>query len=923
MSTRLEFQILGPLETRANGTSIGLGGPRQRALLAVLLMHANRVVSRDRLIDELLTDQPAATADRTLRVQISRLRACLATADPEPRVMRRSPGYLLRVEPDELDLHRFERLLTEGRQALEDDDPARAAVMLRKADSLWRGRPLADLEFEPFARMEVERLEELRLAALEERTEAELILGRHGTLVSELEVLVAEHPLRERLRGQLMLALYRSGRQAEALEAYRIGRAHLAGELALEPNPRLRELEQAILRQDETLELDQRHQRVGTVVLERPGSGTGSGSTGAGTRRHGLRPRVLVAGLGLTIAGIAAAIVTPLETGGSAAPPPIDSNAVALVSPRSGSLRATVPLQAAPTDVAAGFGSLWISEIGADRLVRVDSRRHAIQDTVAVGRGPTAVATGAGDVWVVNTLDDTLARIDPTSDSVAQTITVGTEPSAVVVDAGTVWVANHGDGTVSRVDPRTGRLLEIIRTGGGPNSLATSDGTVWVANDQSGTVTRLDARTGTVTDTIHVGDAPSALAVSTKAVWVLDRLDSTVSRIDPTRDVVDSTVAIPGAPVGLVVAHGSVWVADAAGALHRLDSGRGSLAETVAFGGQPQAFAEADGLWVAVDAGGTQHRGGTLVVVGQNGAINTLDPGTSNSWNDVPQVLGLTNDGLVSLDHVSGPQGARLVPDLSLSLPKASEGGRVYTFRLRRDIRYSTGALVRPRDVRRSFERLFELGSSGADLYRAITGSQACTRSERGTSCDLSQGIVIDDRANTVAFHLTHPDPDFLYKLTVPYADVLPASMSSREAPWGVPATGPYRIASYNPASALLLVRNQRFREWSRAAQPAGYPDRILVRLGLSGARGAALVDVGKADLMNAVGMITGDRESFLIHHPGQVHINPQLNTGFLFLNVTAPPFNDGRVRRALNFALDRGQIATADGGAIAATPTC
>jgi len=170
VNAELEFRILGPLEVRARGTLVQVGGRKQRALLALLLCHANRVVSRDQLAEELLSGQPAASAERILRVQLSRLRKVLAEGDAEPRLLTRPPGYLLRVEAGELDLQAFEQRAAAGRQALEQGEPGRAAELLRQAESLWRGRPLADLEFEPFARFEVQRLEAWRLAAVEDRT---------------------------------------------------------------------------------------------------------------------------------------------------------------------------------------------------------------------------------------------------------------------------------------------------------------------------------------------------------------------------------------------------------------------------------------------------------------------------------------------------------------------------------------------------------------------------------------------------------------------------------------------------------------------------------------------------------------------------------------------------------------------------------
>src|SRR4051794_2465818 len=253
---RLEFRILGPLVVRVDGAAVPIGGPKQRGLLALLLLSANRVVSRDRLVAELFADQSVSSADHALRNHASRLRKVLdPAAAEEPRLLARSPGYLLRVEPGELDLDHFERLVAEGADALAGGEPGAAARALRAAEALWSGRPLADLEFEPFARLEVERLEELRLAAVEQRIDAELALGRQLALVPELEALGAEHPYRERFQAQRMLALYRCGRQAEGLDVYRRTRTLLNDELGLEPGLELRELERAILAQDTALDL--------------------------------------------------------------------------------------------------------------------------------------------------------------------------------------------------------------------------------------------------------------------------------------------------------------------------------------------------------------------------------------------------------------------------------------------------------------------------------------------------------------------------------------------------------------------------------------------------------------------------------------------------------------------------------------------
>jgi DNA-binding SARP family transcriptional activator len=253
----VEFRILGPFEAYHDGRSLLPRGPGQQALLASLLLHANQVVSRARLIDDLWGDEPPETAAKMVHMYVSELRKLLeesAAGAASSVLVTRTPGYMLRVEPDQLDANRFARLIEQGRMALAYGRPTEASALLDEALALWRGPPLAEFAARPFARIEAARLEELHLAAVEDRIEVELALGGDAAVVAELEALVAEHPLRERLRRQLMLALYRSGRQAEALEVYKSTRELLVDELGIEPSRALHELEGAILRQDPSLD---------------------------------------------------------------------------------------------------------------------------------------------------------------------------------------------------------------------------------------------------------------------------------------------------------------------------------------------------------------------------------------------------------------------------------------------------------------------------------------------------------------------------------------------------------------------------------------------------------------------------------------------------------------------------------------------
>jgi len=266
----MEFRLLGPLEVVEDGRAVAVGGRQPRRLLALLLLHTNEVVSADRLIDELWEGRPPATAPNTMQVHVSKLRKAL----PGAALRTRPPGYVLEVDAERVDVRRFERLVRDGRAAAVRGDAGAGVALLDEALGLWRGPALAEFAFESFARPEITRLDELRLVAREERFDAALALGRHAELVGELEALVSENPLRERLRGQLMLALYRSGRQAEALAAYRDAREALVEGLGIDPSPQLQQLEHAILVQDPSLAPPSgTEQRAATVLFADLGVG--------------------------------------------------------------------------------------------------------------------------------------------------------------------------------------------------------------------------------------------------------------------------------------------------------------------------------------------------------------------------------------------------------------------------------------------------------------------------------------------------------------------------------------------------------------------------------------------------------------------------------------------------------------------------
>jgi YVTN family beta-propeller protein len=639
------------------------------------------------------------------------------------------------------------------------------------------------------------------------------------------------------------------------------------------------------------------------------------------------RPRrraILLGGLAGVIAAAAAIPIFVFGQGGAReALHAAVGNSVGLVDAGSGRLVGDIGVGATPTRVAVGEGAYWVTNADDATVSRADPGTKAVQ-TITVGNGPSGIAVGNAAVWVANGLDGTVSRIDPAVNRVVQQIDVGNRPVGVVYAAGSIWVANTGDGTITRIHANSGRParpLPIAAT-----ELAFGAGSLWASERELSKVVRIDAKTEKITQAITVGNGPAGIAFGSGAVWVANSLDGTVSRIDPVTNSVAAVISTGNGPTSVAVdAHG-VWVSNQfGGTLVRIDPTTNQKAR-FSVGNRPQGVAIGGGnVLVAVRAAGAGHRGGRLTVrMDSSGLFDAIDSAIAYSPASWP-IVRITGDGLVAYNQVSGPAGTQLVPDLAVSLPTPTAGGKTYTFRLRPNIRYSNGGRLKASDVRSTFERNFELGTP-TQYYDGIVGAAHCAK--KGEQCDLSRGIVTDDAVRTVTFRLTAADPEFLYKLALPFAYVVPARSPVRAAgTHPLPATGPYRIAGYRPRHILRLVRNRYFHEWSQAAQPDGYPDEIVVRFG--GTADEAIRDAitGKADVASTwwAGTFPSARllEAIKTRHASQVHTNPGSATLFLALNTRVAPFNRLDVRRALNYAADRAAAVQVAGGADQAQATC
>jgi DNA-binding SARP family transcriptional activator/DNA-binding beta-propeller fold protein YncE len=538
-------------------------------VLALLLLHANEVVSTDRLIDELWGESPPESAANMLQGYVSHLRKTLEPGrgrGEHELIVSRAPGYMLQIRPDQVDAERFEQLSTEGRTLLADREADAAAKRLRAALALWRGGALDDLAYEAFARAAIDRLEELRLQTLEDRIDADLTLGSHDMLIGELRELVDRYPLRERLRGQLMAALYRCGRQAEALEVYRDARRVLLDELGVEPGPALRRLEQAILRQDPAL----------GAPPPPPARLTGR------VRRRW--PLVVGAA---ALAGVALGALLAFGPSGGAKAVVVEPHSVAVIDPTRNALVDDIAVGDYPGPLAADGEFVYVGNVGDATLSRILPDTRMVFDTAGLSRAIDLVSVDkhvwAADGGVVGhtpappgtVLDyDLLSahsrtiRLGPPLEGDEEQTTIAAD-----TDGSEIWAGNKDSETVTQLEPSTMTKIHGIAPGG----LAVVRGadahdTVWASDPNRNRVVRIDAATKHIVRTIATPGFPSRLAANRGAVWVIARgyggtnwaptrnTKPALWRIDTTSNKPVARIKLPLTPIRVALGAGSVWV---------------------------------------------------------------------------------------------------------------------------------------------------------------------------------------------------------------------------------------------------------------------------------------------------------------------------------------------------------------------------
>ena len=607
----MDFRLLGPLEVLESDRPVSLGRGRQRALFALLLIHANEVVSTDRLIDELWGEAPPRTALKSVQVYVSRLRKELG----DGRLVTQAPGYVLHVGPSEVDAARFERLVADADGA----DPQTAADRLRDALELWRGPALGDMAFEPFAQAEIARLDEERAAATEKRIDADLACGRHAELIAELESLVAQHPLWERLRSQLMLALYRSGRQADALAAYRKARTELSEGLGLEPGEELRALEQAILRHDPSLDLPTTPAPPRSREAREEPARDAPEQPASPARRSRVTPGrlLLTAGAVILAAAAAAGVVELTDEGGSAeALAEVAPDSVAVLDPDTNGIVGQISIPGQPSLVAAEGGSVWVASDSARTVSRIDAGRLEVRRIVPTNVVPAGLAAQGGASWLLDQKSLELVKVEAGYPRATGRLHVGAgelppSPTGVGVDAarGAVWVAN-GSRRLLRVDARSAAVAGSFELPERLDGVAVGDGAIWAISAGSASVLEVDPASGSLRSRVRITSRPGstrpipiAVTAGQGAVWVLNGNTPSVSRIDPELGAVTHTVALPvgSNPTAIATGAGAVWVAlSGEGSVARIEPDSAAM-EQIHIGGAPTGVAVGLGkVWISV-----------------------------------------------------------------------------------------------------------------------------------------------------------------------------------------------------------------------------------------------------------------------------------------------------------------------------------
>jgi YVTN family beta-propeller protein len=632
-------------------------------------------------------------------------------------------------------------------------------------------------------------------------------------------------------------------------------------------------------------------------------------------RRRARRRVAIVVAAGALVAGAVLAFLA-LRGGddGAGAALEVPADVVAVIDPATNRVTGSIPVGARPSDLVFGAGSLWVANLDDQTISRIDPGTSRVTKVISTGDAPRGLAAGPDAIWLASAPTNgsvvTVRRVAPRFDTIVQTLRVRGSPAleafgdSIAVAGGSVWVVPQGLGAVSRIDVGTGKTAAVMDAGTIPTTVGVGAGATWVTDVGGNSVLRIDA-TNVVTDTIQVGGAPAGLAFGAGALWVAQYLGNAVVRIDPVEKAVKTTIRVGRSPIGVAVGAGAVWVANSRdGTVSRIDPASNEVSEVIRVGGSPQFVAVARGrVWVTVQeaagaGAGEAADASKTVRVNTENSLDLLDPAFVS--NELAQQLSFaTCAKLLNYPDRPAPAGAQLVPEVAAALPKVSADGRTYTFRIRKGFRFSPPSLqpVTAASFKHAIERTLSprLQSPGGALGTEIAGVVA--------------------EGDRLTIRLTEPVPDLPNRLAEPYFCAIPTDTPIAErGVRTVPSAGPYYVSSLTPGQSLVLERNPSY-----SGRRPHRPDRIVVTFGIGKAETLAGIEAGTVDYA-ADGIPPTEHQRLASRYGSgspaakagrqRYFVEPVLSLEYLELNAKRPLFADVRMRRAVNFAVDRTALA-------------
>ncbi len=900
----LKVFLAGRVAVEADGVVIDEGrfpGRQGRLLFAYLVAEQGRPVPRDELAEALWGESPPATWDKALTVVVSKLRALLADIglDGSTAVTGAFGCYRLELpEGSWVDVIVATNAAQEAEDALAagDLDQARAAGAL--ATTLVQ-QPFMPGEEGAWVEVKRRELADVRGRALTALADACLQSGDAAEAVKWAEQAIALEPYSETGYRRLMDAHTVAGNRAEALRVYERCRRLLADELGAYPSPETESIYRGLLEAPSA-------RRVETATAEAAPAGAERRSKSPGAGVASRKSVVVAVTLALSAVAVAGIVATRSDEESQAA---MAANSIVALNP-SGSIAATVAVGARPVAIAAGAGALWVGNLDDQSVTRVDvASRQAVRH-IPIGDTPTGLAATETAVWVTDGTGD-VSRIDTSYDRVAVTKPLrasvgffGGIVRPVLAAFGSIWIVSP-DGVVLRVDRASMQVVDSVAVGNLPSAIAAGAGSIWVTNTIDGTVTRIDPKT-LVPEEIHVGNGPAAVAVNAAGAWIANAGDNTLVRVDTETNAVAGTTPVGDGPEAVLATPTALWVANARdGTVMRLDPDSGEVSKTIRLGGTPSALAAADGLvWVAIAQPPPQSPppGGARFTTRHD--FTSLDP-AFGLW-----LHHVTCANLVTYPDKPAPEGSRIVPEVAAAIPVPTAGGTTYTFRIRSGFRFSppSNEKVTAMTFKSTIERVANpsLAAPLAGRFSGIVGYDAYVK---GKAREIAG---IDARGRELTIRLAKPDGGFLVDLASGTACAVPRNTPAAGGMNDIPSAGPYYIASYTPRQQLVLKRNPNYH----GARPQRL-DQMLVAIGVHPARALEQVEAGTADYALELPRKAGQRlES--AYGPGskaaagdpRYFISEALGARILHMNASRPLFSDVRLRRAVNYAIDRPALA-------------